>query len=165
MNRIIYIMGVSGSGKTTIGRLLSYKTGIPFFDGDDFHAAANKEKMKLGIPLTDEDRMGWLQQLHALAEQESAGKGAIIACSALKEKYRQLLSAHLHKPVWVFLTGSFELIQQRLKNRAGHFMPAALLQSQFDALEIPKDVFTVQVNQGPEVITDRIWEYLKKQPC
>jgi len=158
-------MGVSGSGKTTIGRLLSYKTGIPFFDGDDFHAAANKEKMKLGIPLTDEDRMGWLQQLHALAEKESAGKGAIIACSALKEKYRQLLSSHLHKPVWVFLTGSFELIQQRLKNRAGHFMPAALLQSQFDALEIPKDVFTVQVNQGPEVITDRIWEYLKKQPC
>jgi carbohydrate kinase (thermoresistant glucokinase family) len=157
-------MGVSGSGKTTIGRLLSHQTGIPFFDGDDFHAAANKEKMKAGIPLTDEDRMGWLQQLHALAKKQSTGKGAIIACSALKEKYRQLLSAHVHKPVWVFLTGSFELIEQRLKNRASHFMPAVLLQSQFDALEIPQDVFTVEVNQEPEAITDRILELLKKQP-
>jgi len=165
MNRIIYIMGVSGSGKTTIGRLLSHKTGIPFFDGDDFHTSANKEKMKAGIPLTDEDRLGWLQQLHALAEKESASKGAIIACSALKEKYRQLLSANVHKPVWVFLTGSFELIEQRLKNRAGHFMPPALLQSQFDALEIPQDVFTVEVDQEPEAITDKILEFLKKQPC
>jgi len=95
MNSIIYIMGVSGSGKTTVGRLLSQQTGIPFFDGDDFHSAANKEKMNAGIPLTDEDRQGWLQQLHDLAEKESAGGGAIIACSALKEKYRQLLSAGL----------------------------------------------------------------------
>lgn len=157
-------MGVSGSGKTTIGRLLSNKTGIPFFDGDDFHSLANKEKMKAGIPLTDEDRRGWLQDLNALAEKESTNKGAIIACSALKEKYRQLLSAHLHKPVWVFLTGSFDLIEQRLTNRAGHFMPAALLQSQFDALEIPQDVFTVKVDLEPEVITDKIWELLKKQP-
>lgn len=164
MNSIIYIMGVSGSGKTTIGRLLSNKTGIPFFDGDDFHSLANKEKMKAGIPLTDEDRRGWLQDLNALAEKESTNKGAIIACSALKEKYRQLLSAHLHKPVWVFLNGSFDLIEQRLTNRAGHFMPAALLQSQFDALEIPQDVFTVEVDLEPEVITDKIWELLKKQP-
>lgn len=157
-------MGVSGSGKTTIGRLLSHKTGVPFFDGDDFHAAANKEKMKAGIPLTDEDRLGWLQQLHALAEKESINKGAIIACSALKEKYRQLLSAHVHKPIWVFLTGSFELIQQRLKNRAGHFMPTALLQSQFDTLEIPHDVFTVEIDQEPEAITGKILQHLKKQP-
>lgn len=157
-------MGVSGSGKTTIGRLLSYQTGIPFFDGDDFHPSANKEKMKAGIPLTDEDRLGWLQQLHALAEKESTNKGAIIACSALKEKYRQLLSAHLQKPFWVFLTGSFDLIEQRLTNRAGHFMPPALLQSQFDALEIPQDVFTVDIDQEPEAITDKIWELLKKQP-
>ena len=164
MNSIIYIMGVSGSGKTTVGRLLGARTGIPFFDGDDFHSIANKEKMQAGIPLTDEDRQGWLQQLHALAEKESTNKGAIIACSALKEKYRQLLSAHVQKPVWVFLTGSFELIEQRLKNRAGHFMPPALLQSQFEVLEIPQDVFTVEVDQEPEAIADKIWELLKKQP-
>lgn len=164
MSSIIYIMGVSGSGKTTVGRLLSERTGIPFFDGDDFHPLFNKEKMKAGIPLTDEDRQDWLLQLHALAEEESKNKGAIIACSALKEKYRQLLSANLHKPFWVFLTGSFELIQERLTNRTGHFMPPALLQSQFDALEIPQDVFTADVKQEPELIAAGISEFLKQHP-
>lgn len=164
MNSIIFIMGVSGSGKTTVGRLLSEKTGIPFFDGDDFHPTANKQKMKAGIPLTDEDRQGWLEALHTLAEKESNNKGAIIACSALKEKYRQQLSADLHQPFWVFLTGSFELIEQRLKNRTSHFMPPALLQSQFDALEIPQDVFMADVEQKPGLIVNKIVEVLKKQP-
>ena len=113
-------MGVSGSGKTTIGKLLSQKTGIPFFDGDDFHSAANKEKMKAGNPLTDADRLGWLQVLNRQAKEESVKGGAIIACSALKEKYRKLLSENLENPAWVFLNGSFELISLRMKNRTGH---------------------------------------------
>lgn len=164
MNNIIYIMGVSGSGKTTVGRLLSQKTGIPFFDGDDFHAAASKEKMKAGIPLTDEDRVDWLLQLNALAQKESNKNGAIIACSALKEKYRQRLTTNLRKPVWVFLNGSLTLIAERLTSRSGHFMPASLLQSQFDALEIPQHAFTVDIEANPELIAEQIETFLKKQP-
>ena len=163
MNRIIYIMGVSGSGKTTIGKLLSEKTGIPFFDGDDFHSAANKEKMKAGNPLTDADRQGWLQSLNKLAIEESVKQGAIIACSALKEKYRKLLSENLDNPAWVFLKGSFELISQRMKNRTGHFMPPVLLQSQFDTLEAPQPAITVQIDNNPEEITDHIIQLLKEK--
>lgn len=163
MNRIIYIMGVSGSGKTTIGRLLSEKTGIPFFDGDDFHSAENKEKMKAGSPLTDADRYGWLQSLNKLATAESVKGGAIIACSALKEKYRKLLSENLDNPVWVFLKGSFELISHRMQNRTGHFMPPVLLQSQFDTLEAPQSGIVVQVDKEPEEITDNIIQLLKEK--
>ena len=163
MNRIIYIMGVSGSGKTTIGRLLSEKTGIPFFDGDDFHSAENKEKMKGGSPLTDADRQGWLQSLNKLAKQESVKQGAIIACSALKEKYRKLLSENLDNPAWVFLKGSFELISHRMKNRTGHFMPPELLQSQFDTLEDPQPAIAVKIDSDPEKITDNIIQLLKEK--
>ena len=156
-------MGVSGSGKTTIGRLLSEKTGIPFFDGDDFHSAANKEKMKAGSPLTDADRQGWLQSLNKLAIEESVKQGAIIACSALKEKYRKLLSENLDNPAWVFLKGSFELISHRMKNRTGHFMPPVLLQSQFDTLELPHSAIIVQIENEPEEITDNIIQHLKEK--
>ena len=92
MNRIIYIIGVSGTGKTTTGKLLSQKTGIPFFDADDYHSAANKEKMKAGHPLNDDDRKEWLQEINKLALEQTKLQGAIIACSALKEKYRVVLS-------------------------------------------------------------------------
>ena len=156
-------MGVSGSGKTTIGRLLSEKTGIPFFDGDDFHSAANKEKMKAGNPLTDADRQGWLQSLNKLAIEESVKRGAIIACSALKEKYRKLLSENLDNPAWVFLKGSFEIISHRMKNRTGHFMPPELLQSQFDTLEVPHSAIIVQIDNKPEAITDNIIQLLKEK--
>ena len=156
-------MGVSGSGKTTIGQLLSEKTGIPFFDGDDFHSAANKEKMKAGSPLTDADRQGWLQSLNKLAIEESVKQGAIIACSALKEKYRKLLSENLDDPDWVFLKGSFELISHRIKNRTGHFMPPVLLQSQFDTLELPHSAIIVQIENEPEEITDNIIQLLKEK--
>ena len=156
-------MGVSGSGKTSIGRLLSEKMGIPFFDGDDFHSAANKEKMKAGSPLTDADRQGWLQSLNKLAIEESVKQGAIIACSALKEKYRELLSENLDNPAWVFLKGSYELISNRMKNRTGHFMPAVLLQSQFDTLEAPQSAIGIQIDKDPEKITDSIIQLLKEK--
>src|SRR6266700_2782944 len=101
---IIYIMGVSGSGKTTIGKKLSERTNIPFFDADDFHSLANKKKMKAGDPLTDDDRAVWLTRINALAKEQMKKKGAIIACSALKEKYRIVLSGGIIIPVfWIFL--------------------------------------------------------------
>jgi carbohydrate kinase (thermoresistant glucokinase family) len=154
---VIYIMGVSGSGKTTVGLQLSAVTGIPFFDADDFHSAANKAKMNSGQPLTDDDRKGWLDSLNQLAKKEAQNKGAIIACSALKEKYRIILSDGIEESVhWVYLQGDQALISQRLKARKGHFMPASLLQSQFDALEIPHNAILVAINRSPEEIVREI---------
>ena len=152
---IIYIMGVSGSGKTTIGKKLAEKIGLPFFDGDDFHPAANREKMKSGIPLTDEDRAEWLTRMNELAKEQMKKDGAIIACSGLKEKYRAILSSGITIPFfWVFLQGNFELIQKRMEERKGHFMPAALLSSQFDALEVPEDCITIDIFQSPDEIVE-----------
>ena len=160
MNAVIYIMGVSGSGKTTIGKLLSVKTGFPFFDGDDFHSISNKEKMKAGKSLNDEDRQQWLQQLNSLAIEQFNLKGAIIACSALKEKYRTLLTQDVAQPVWIFLQGSYEEIFERMKQR-NHFMPAQLLRSQFQDLEIPAFAFTIDIKNDPVKIVEMIVRYLK----
>jgi len=159
MNAVIFIMGVACSGKTTIGKLLSLKTGFPFYDADDFHPPSNKEKMKAGQPLSDEDRQEWLQQLNALAVEQSGLKGAIIACSGLKEKYRIVLSSGVEKPVLIFLHGSYELIYERMKKRT-HFMPAGLLQSQFDILEIPVAAFTIDIKNDPEKIVEIIVGHL-----
>jgi carbohydrate kinase (thermoresistant glucokinase family) len=153
---IIFIMGVSGSGKTTIGELLSQRTGIPFFDADDFHSVTNKEKMRSGLPLNDEDRSGWLQKINDLAAQQVQGKGAIIACSALKEKYRSILCRGITKPQWIFLEGSYSIIYNRMKKREGHYMPASLLKTQFDSLEIPGDSFSVDIQKMPEEIVELI---------
>lgn len=159
---IIYIMGVSGSGKTTVSRLLSQKLNIPFYDADDFHLQANKEKMKAGQPLNDEDRSEWLQKLNALVIEQQQLKGAIIACSALKQKYRAVLSEDITKPVWIFLQGNYELILDRIKKREAHFMPAALLQSQFDSLEIPAEAFCINIEKAPEEMVELIIENLHK---
>ena len=154
---IIYIMGVSGSGKTTIGVKLSSKTGIPFFDGDDFHPARTIEKMRAGQPLNDSDRAEWLARINEIAKEQGTNKGAIIACSALKEKYRKVLTAGLRVPVfWVLLRGGFDLIEKRMKLRRDHFMPAALLASQFEALEIPTEAITVDILDEPDKIVEVI---------
>ena len=154
---IIYIMGVSGSGKTTIGKKLSGNTGLPFFDGDDFHPARNVEKMKTGQPLQDTDRAEWLAKLNRIAKEQKTNKGAIIACSALKEKYREVLTSGITIPVfWVFLRGGFELIEGRMKSRTGHFFPPTLLTSQFEALEIPPDAITVDIQDQPDKIVEEI---------
>jgi carbohydrate kinase (thermoresistant glucokinase family) len=160
MGRIIYIMGVSGSGKTTTGKLLSQKKAIPFFDADDFHSAANKEKMKAGKPLNDEDRKEWLQEINKLAREQAKLKGAIIACSALKEKYRNVLNEGLIQPAWIFLQGNYEEIYERMKKRSGHYMPAKLLLSQFESLEIPVNAFTIDIKNDPEKIVATICQYL-----
>src|SRR4030095_7800634 len=154
---VIYIMGVSGSGKTTIGKKLSEKMKIPFFDADDFHSPANKEKMKEGRPLTDDDRAEWLISLNALAQKQMKTTGVIIACSALKEKYRKVLSDGITvPPVWIFLKGGYDLIRKRMESRTNHFMPPAMLSSQFDALEIPEECITFDVSKDPDEIVEAI---------
>ena len=154
---IIYIMGVSGSGKTTIGKKLAAKTGLPFFDGDDFHSPANKEKMKRSIPLTDEDRKDWLMQMNRSAKEQAKLAGAIFGCSALKEKYRVVLSSGIAIPIyWVFLEGSFELIKKRMDKRKDHFMPPSLLSSQLDTLEIPDECIRIDISKTPDEIVETI---------
>ncbi len=153
---IYIIMGVSGSGKTTIGILLAKALHIPFFDGDDFHSKENVAKMASGHPLTDADRQGWLNRLNELAK-ENIQKGAVIVCSALKESYREVLSSAIESRVtWIFLKGSFKLISDRLHQRKGHFMPSKLLQSQFNTLQVPDDALTVNVAPKPEIIVEEI---------
>lgn len=159
---LIFVCGVSGSGKTTIGQLLSERCAIPFFDADDYHPPANKKKMQEGQALNDDDRSEWLKRLNQLAIEQCAKKGAIIACSALKERYRQILSDTITVPVhWVFLQGSFSLIEERMKKRKNHYMPASLLKSQFDILEMPTNNVIVQdITKGPAVIAEDVYRQL-----
>ncbi len=155
--RVIYIMGVAGSGKTTIGRQLSAKTGYPFYDADNFHPQQNTDKMKSGQPLTDEDRWPWLENIHAFAAEKIKTINIIIACSALKEQYRKLLSKEIEPHCrWVYLNGNYETILNRMQTRQGHYMPPALLQSQFEALEIPANAIEADITMEPEAIINFI---------
>lgn len=153
---VIYIMGVSGSGKSTIASLLSKDTGIPFFDGDDYHPDENIQKMSSGIPLNDDDRKGWLETLNSLAQKEALNKGAIIVSSALKESYRKILAHELSEVHWVFLKGDFETISERLASRTHEYMPSTLLQSQFDTLEIPSYGLHIDIELEPSTIVQKI---------
>ena len=158
---ILVLMGVSGAGKTTIGQLLSARLGWPLFDADDFHPPANIEKMRSGTPLTDDDRWPWLDRLNILLrEKDSNGESALLACSALRQRYRDRLQAGLKNVRWVYLKGSFELIEARLKARKGHYMKAGLLESQFATLEEPVDAITAEIAAGPEAIADAVAEAL-----
>ena len=140
---IIIVMGVSGVGKTTIGRALAQDLGWRFAEGDDFHSAANIAKMHAGIPLTDEDRAPWLQSLrNAITEWLADSQNVVLACSALKASYRTVLLVG-SEVKFVYLRGSFELIARRLALRKGHYMNPDLLRSQLDTLEEPKDTLTV----------------------
>ena len=154
---IFIIMGVSGSGKTSVGILLSQQTGLPFFDGDDFHSPANKDKMRAGTPLTDDDRLTWLDTLHTLMVDQSKVSGAIIACSALKERYRAILAQNLTDVIqWIVLRGGYELIHERMMLRKDHYMPAGLLKSQFEAMEYPDYGLSFDIHETPESIVDKI---------
>lgn len=156
-------MGVSGCGKSTIGNLLSDELKIPFYDGDDYHSETNVKKMASGQPLTDDDRMDWLLSLNEIALNRRE-KGAIIGCSALKESYRKILENNLDNDVnWIYLSGSFDEVMSRLNQRKGHFMPAALLKSQFETLEIPGNAIKVSINQSAAQIVKRILELIESQ--
>jgi gluconokinase len=133
------VMGVTGSGKTTVGEALARRLGWEFADADDFHSAANKQKIHDGVALTDADREPWLAALHArVAEWAAARRDAVLACSALKDEYRRTI-ANGDEPRVVYLKGSYEFIAGRLAQRHGHFAGVSILASQFEALEEPRD--------------------------
>jgi gluconokinase len=156
---IIIIFGVSGAGKTTISKLLARDIGAEFLEGDDFHPAANIEKMRSGRPLADEDRWPWLECLREQMEQSLFfGKNAVLACSALKRAYRDRLRVS-DEIKFVFLSGDYALVEKQLRSRQSHFMNPALLQSQFDELEEPlpdENVLTVELGREPKEIVKKI---------
>jgi gluconokinase len=158
---IVVLMGVSGSGKTTIGTLLAERAGAVFADGDDYHPVANKAKMAAGIPLTDEDRLPWLRDLNRLLMQwHVAGMKGVLACSALKESYRQTLSMGLSEGEiqFVLLDGSPELIAARLAMRRHEYMNPSLLESQFNALELPQHGIVIENDRPPVEVVKEILE-------
>ena len=149
---MIVIMGVAGSGKTTIGSLLAKELDWSFYDADDFHSESNRIKMSQGIALTDEDRADWLASLRKLIEENlQENKSAVLACSALKNTYRSKLQVNEHVK-FVYLQGSYEQIKTRLQNRPGHFMSAGMLDSQFEILEEPENALIVYITNSPQDI-------------
>nr|XP_048303654.1 probable gluconokinase isoform X3 [Myodes glareolus] len=178
---VLLVMGVSGSGKSTVGKLLASKLGWKFYDADDYHSEENRMKMGRGVPLSDQDRIPWLCSLHDILVRDVAlGQQVILACSALKKMYRDILiQGRSDEPLKsnetakerlasqqllvVYLCGSFEIISRRLSQRKGHFMPPELLQSQFSILEppsAPENFIQVSVNQSLSEIVDAILEAL-----
>lgn len=155
MNAFV-VMGVSGCGKTSVARALAMRTGGRYLDADDFHPAANRAKMASGIALTDEDRSGWLDTLGDVLAAEPQGAPLFLACSALREAYRDRLRHARPDLGFIYLRGSRELIADRLGKRTDHFMPAALLESQFAALEEPTDALTVEIDQPLEALVETI---------
>lgn len=158
---VVIVMGVSGSGKTTIGERLAERLGWSFYEGDEYHSKANVEKMGRGEALTDEDRGPWLQALREVIEEaDREGRSAVLACSALKQKYRRRLRPESVDVRFVYLEASPALIRERLTGRKGHFFDADLLDSQFAALEAPPDALTVSAEPDPATIVARVVEGL-----
>ncbi|CDN59034.1 Gluconokinase [Burkholderia cenocepacia H111] len=152
-------MGVSGAGKSLIGEMLAERLSCSYTDGDAFHSAANKEKMHHGIPLTDEDRWPWLRTIRAaIEEKQRAGETAVFTCSSLKRSYRDVLRGADTDVRFVYLKGSFEVLQERLKSRTGHFFDPSLLKSQLDTLEEPgpDEAIEVSIELTPEQIVDQV---------
>lgn len=154
---VVVVMGVTGAGKTTAGRALAASLGWEFHDGDDLHSEANKRKMHRGIALTDADRAPWLRAIRDLIRAMLAeGRDGVVACSALKQSYRDEIVVDLGSVKLVYLKASPEQIAERLRNRKGHFMNPDLVQSQFDTLEEPRDAMVVDASAVPEAIVSEI---------
>lgn len=152
-------MGPAGSGKTTVGKLLAAQLSWEFADGDDFHPPANIQKMASGIPLTDEDRLPWLQSIRdAMLQWLAQGKSVVLACSALKRSYRELLgiSSTAKDIKLVYLKGSYDLLLERLHSRTGHYMKEQMLASQLADLEEPTNAITIDISNSPEQIVSAI---------
>jgi len=155
-------MGVTGCGKTTVGALLAQDCGWAFHDADDFHPAANVAKMKSGIPLADADRWPWLDRLNALLrDSDGEGKSLVLACSALKQVYRERLARACNTVRFVLLDGDREMIRARLAGRQGHYMNPKLLDSQFAILERPHDALRLDAAESPAVLVRKIRESLE----
>ena len=156
---IVIVFGVSGAGKTTVGKLLAQELGWRFYEADDFHSPANIDKMRRGIPLTDEDRWPWVENLRELIKRSlEAGVNAVLACSALKGAYRERLRVS-EEVKFVFLRGDYGLIAKQLRHRRGHFMNPELLRSQFADLEEPKpdeDALTIELGRTREELVEKI---------
>ena len=161
MVKIVVVLGVTGSGKTTVGTMLADAIHCAFLEGDSLHSAANVEKMSRGVPLTDADRAPWLAAIHArLLDSFTRGECLVVGCSALKESYRTVLAEGI--PItWVYLKGPAALIRSRLQHRTGHYMKANMLASQFEALEEPSDALIVDVSQSPAAILEQILAELR----
>jgi gluconokinase len=156
---ILIVMGVSGCGKTTIGEMLAARLECGFADADSFHSQANKDKMHKGIPLTDEDRWPWLNAIRVSIEEKQASKTtAVFACSALKRVYRDVLRDGDRDVVFVYLSGTEALLQERLKTRKGHFFDPSLLRSQLDTLEPPgaDEAIEADIAMSPEEIVEHV---------
>jgi gluconokinase len=153
------MMGVSGCGKTTVGKALAQELDCPFYDGDDYHPPDNIAKMAKGLPLNDDDRYPWLAVLHNLIKGHlEKGETAVLACSALKKKYRDQLRAGNEDVLFIFLHGDFDTIWQRMLSRSGHYMKEDMLQSQFEALETPyeDEAIIVSIDQSVDDILVQI---------
>ena len=163
---IIIIMGVSGSGKTTVGKQLATDLSWLYADGDDFHNTENIAKMCNGIALTDDDRSIWLTLISQyIKEHIQANKNAVISCSALKQQYRKYLQFNPELIKFVYLHGSEDLIQKRFQSRLGHFMNAELLAAQFETLEKPEHALIIDITQSPEQISVAIQISFGLEPC
>jgi gluconokinase len=158
---VIVLMGVSGSGKTTVGQILAEELGWPFYDADDFHPAANVEKMRRGEALTDADRRPWLEALHAVIRRAvESGTHALVACSALRESYRQVLRQDLEPVRFVYLHGSCDVLRDRVERREHPFMSRTLLGSQLSTLEEPRDAVHADISLPPPAIARQIRQAL-----
>lgn len=155
--RFLVIMGVSGSGKSTVGKVLAETLGWDFFDADDFHPSQNIAKMAAGTPLDDSDRAPWLDSLHELILSSlKTNRPAVLACSALKERYRRQLAGETEGVRFVYLKGNYALIRERMSGRSGHYMKPDLLKSQFEALEEPQNALVVDISLPPDEVVQRI---------
>jgi len=159
---IIVVMGVCSCGKTLIGKMLAKELDISFYDADDFHSAESVEKMRSGSTLDDNDRLPWLRRMAEKMPQWESTGGVVLACSVLKESYREILKG-THEVHFVYLKGSKELIVERMRNRKAHYMPVSLVDSQFATLEEPADAVVADIAKPPDEIIRYIIEQLKKK--
>ena len=158
---IIVVMGISASGKSTLGSALAKSLGWEFLEGDDYHPRANIEKMSSGTPLNDEDRLPWLRSINqALGRLDKDGRNAVLACSALKRHYREILAQDIKQMRYVYLYGNPQLVRERITNRKGHFMPPELIDSQIAAMEPPQNAIRVNIEQPVETQAELVLQAL-----